>query len=95
MVDLTKEVSANHPGGLIQEVSSIYAIVNSLTENLPSIRRVQILVEGAEAETLAGHIDLSKPLRQDLSMTSFHETISKGIREEVIDDTSFREAPGK
>jgi spore germination protein GerM len=95
VVDLTKEVSANHPGGLIQEVSSIYAIVNSLTENLPSIRRVQILVEGAEAETLAGHIDLSKPLRQDLSMTPFHETTSKGIREEVIDDTSFREAPGK
>lgn len=95
VVDLTKEVSVNHPGGLTQEVSSIYAIVNSLTENLPSIQKVQILIEGAEAETLAGHIDLSRPLRQDLSMTSFHETTSRGIREEILDDTSSKMTPGK
>jgi len=95
VVDLTKEVSVNHPGGLTQEVSSIYAIVNSLTENLPSIQRVQILVEGAEAETLAGHIDLSQPMGQDLSMTSFHADTSKGIREEIIDDTPLKKVPGK
>ena len=95
VVDLTKEASVNHPGGLTQEVSSIYAIVNSLTRNLPSIERVQILIEGAEAETLAGHIDLSQPLRQDLSMTSLHETTSKGITEEIIDDTSPKGTPGK
>ena len=38
VVDLTKDVSVNHPGGLTGEVSSVYAIVNSLTANLPSIQ---------------------------------------------------------
>ncbi len=70
VVDLTKDASLNHPGGLTQEVSSIYSIVDSLTQNLPSVKRVQILIEGLESETLAGHIDLSHPLAEDLSMTS-------------------------
>lgn len=70
VVDLTKEASQNHPGGLTQEVSSIYSIVNSLTDNLHSIQTVQILIEGSEVETLAGHVDLGKPFLQDLSMTT-------------------------
>lgn len=69
-VDLTRDVVDAHPGGLTQEVSTIYAIVNALTENIPSIQRVQILVEGAEVETLAGHMDLSHAYERDLSMTS-------------------------
>ena len=72
-VDLTREVVDNHPGGLTREISSIYAIVDSLTENVPSIREVQILVDGAEVETLAGHVDLSRPYEQDLSMTTLAE----------------------
>jgi hypothetical protein len=30
---------------------------------------VQILIDGKESETLAGHVDISKPITQDLSMT--------------------------
>ena len=68
VVDITKEASHTHPGGLTQELASIYAVVNSLTQNVESIGQVQILIEGAEAETLAGHIDLTRPFREDLSM---------------------------
>jgi spore germination protein GerM len=69
VVDLTQDVSDRHPGGLTQEVSTVYAIVNSLTENISAIQKVQILIEGKEAETLAGHVVISKPFLQDLSMT--------------------------
>jgi hypothetical protein len=69
VVDLTQEASLHHPGGLMMELASIYSVVNSLTQNVSGISRVQILIEGAEAETLAGHIDLSQPLAEDLSMT--------------------------
>jgi hypothetical protein len=69
VVDLTREATDHHPGGLTQEVSSVYAIVNSLTENISAIEKVQILIDGSEAETLAGHIDISQPFLQDLSMT--------------------------
>jgi spore germination protein GerM len=70
VVDLTKEASSNHPGGISQEIASIYAVVDSLIENLPSVQQVQILVEGIEAETLAGHVDLTHPFSRDLSIVS-------------------------
>ena len=73
-VDLTRDVVEGHPGGLTSEISTIYAIVNSLTENVPSIHEVQILVDGAEVETLAGHVDLTRPYERDLSMTSLAES---------------------
>jgi Sporulation and spore germination len=69
VVDLTQEASRHHPGGLTMELASIYSVVNSLTQNVSEIDRVQILIEGAEAETLAGHIDLSRPFSEDLSIT--------------------------
>ena len=66
-VDLSPEASARHPGGSSTELLTVYAIVNAVTANLPTIRRVQILVDGREADTLAGHVDLRRPLQQDLS----------------------------
>ena len=61
-VDLSPEVSANHSGGSLSELFTIYSIVNALTVSLPSVRTVQILIDGREVETLAGHVDLRHPL---------------------------------
>jgi hypothetical protein len=66
-VDLSPEASTRHPGGSSTELLTVYAIVNAVTANLPTIQRVQILVDGREADTLAGHVDLRRPLQQDLS----------------------------
>jgi hypothetical protein len=33
---------------------------------LPAIQRVQILIDGREADTLAGHVDLRHPLQKQL-----------------------------
>lgn len=67
-VDFSSTISANHPGGMLNEQATVYSIVNSLTYNLPEIRQVKILVGGAEMETLAGHC-LLLPLGMDLSIT--------------------------
>ena len=64
-VDLGPEIAANHPGGSMAELFTIYAIVNAVTGNLPAISRVQILVDGREVDTLAGHIDLRRPLQRN------------------------------
>jgi hypothetical protein len=61
-VDLTGEVASTHPGGSLDELLTVYAIVDALTVNLPSITSVQILVDGKEVDTLAGHVDLRRPL---------------------------------
>jgi spore germination protein GerM len=65
-VDLSAEAKSAHPGGTTNELFAVYAIVNALTVNLPAISGVQILIDGKEADTLAGHLDLRRPLGQDL-----------------------------
>jgi hypothetical protein len=66
-VDLSREASAAHPGGTFGELLTVYSIVNAVTENLPAVRSVQILVDGHEVDTLAGHVDLRQPLHRGAS----------------------------
>lgn len=65
-VDLSADLQTNHPGGTTNETLTVYALVSALTANLPAVTGVQILVEGKEVETLAGHLDLRRPIEQDL-----------------------------
>jgi hypothetical protein len=67
-VDLSPEVSTMHPGGSTNELLTIYAIVNAVTANLSSVERVQILIGGKQADTLAGHVDLRRPFERDTSL---------------------------
>jgi len=69
-VDLGGEIRTKHPGGSLEEIFTTYAIVNALTVNLPAITRVQILIDGKEADTLAGHVDLRHPLQKNLKWTA-------------------------
>ena len=64
-VDLSAELQANHPGGTTSETLTVYALVSAVTSNLPAVTGVQILVEGREVDTLAGHLDLRRPIEQD------------------------------
>jgi spore germination protein GerM len=65
-VDLSVEARTNHTGGALDELFTVYAIVNALTTNLPAVTRVQILVDGKEVDTLSGHVDLRHPLQRNL-----------------------------
>lgn len=65
-VDLSPEATAAHPGGSLDEILAVYTLVNAVTVNLPAARSVQILVDGREVDTLAGHVDLRHPLHTNL-----------------------------
>ena len=65
-VDLSSDVRTKHPGGALEELFTVYSIVDAVTVNLPSVTRVQILVEGQEVDTLAGHVDVRHPLQKNL-----------------------------
>jgi hypothetical protein len=69
-VDLSGDVRTKHGGGALDELFTVYAIVDTLTVNLPAITRVQILIDGKEAETVAGHVDIRHPLQKNLSWSS-------------------------
>jgi spore germination protein GerM len=67
-VDLDPAVRDNHPGGSMNELFTVYTIVNALTTNLPEVQSVQLLIDGREVDTLAGHVDLRRPLRKNESL---------------------------
>ena len=66
-VDLGGAITSGHSGGSLNEALTVYAIVNALTVNMPDIAGVQILIEGREVDTLAGHLDLRFPLAKALN----------------------------
>jgi hypothetical protein len=66
-VDFSRELLTGHSGGSMDEVLTVYTIVEALTANLPAVTAVQLLVEGKQVETLAGHVDLRRPLAKNLA----------------------------
>jgi sporulation and spore germination protein len=66
-VDVSKEAAGGTEGSH-EELLSVYSIVNSLTVNFPAVKRVQILIEDRPVATLAGHVDLSRPLPADMTL---------------------------
>jgi hypothetical protein len=67
-VDLSKEARDGLAGGSDAELRTVYSVVDSITASFPSIARVQILVDNQTAATLAGHVDLSRPLPPDMTL---------------------------
>ena len=67
-VDFSKELVNLHPGGTSEELATLFSLVDSLTYNLPEVRRVHLLVEGAERDTLKEHLDLRRDYLPDMSI---------------------------
>ena len=59
-VNFSKSLTKLHPGGSSAEMASINSLTNSLTQNVPEIKKVKILVEGKELTSIKGHISTSK-----------------------------------
>jgi len=60
-LDFSSELVAAHPGGSAAEYCTIASIVRTVGENFPEIQRVQLLVDGAQVETIAGHLRADEP----------------------------------
>ena len=64
-VDLDPGIQAASHGGTMSEMMTVYTIVNAILTNLPNLQEVQILINGQETDTLAGHVDLRRPLKKN------------------------------
>jgi spore germination protein GerM len=67
-VDLSSDIATRHTGGSDAELATVYSVVNSLTSNFPAVKRVQILLDDRPATTLAGHVNLTRPLYPDMTL---------------------------
>ena len=58
-IDFSREGLGDFMPGIESETLAVYSMVDSLTGNIPAIKRVKFLVEGQEVDTLEGHVDLT------------------------------------
>jgi hypothetical protein len=72
IADFSDELSTKTPSGILSEQVALDSLVQTLGANVNGIQRLKILVHGQEADTLAGHIDLSGffPVPQAISDTA-------------------------
>lgn len=56
-VSFDKNLIKLHPGGSAGEMATIYSLANTLTTNIPKVKKVKLLVDGKEIESIKGHID--------------------------------------
>ena len=62
-LDFSRHLAEMHIGGTTAEIITIKSILQTVYVNFPEkIQSVQILIEGQEVNTIAGHIDISHPL---------------------------------
>jgi germination protein M len=61
-LDFSQELVAGLRGGSASELMVLTSLLRTLAVAFPDIESAQILVDGLEVETLAGHIDLTRPL---------------------------------
>jgi spore germination protein GerM len=66
--DFSEELVQGMTGGSSDELLTLYAIVDSLTLNVSEIKRVAVLVNGRERDTLGGHVDIRRPLVTDKTL---------------------------
>lgn len=64
-VNFGRELRAFHWGGTSGERLTIRSLVRTLGANFPAVSAVRLLEEGHPLESLAGHVDLSRPLWVD------------------------------
>jgi hypothetical protein len=59
IADFSDALASETPSGILSEQLAVDSIVQTLAANVDSIHQLKILIHGQEADTLAGHLDLS------------------------------------
>mgnify|MGYP005840699803 CR=1 FL=1 len=83
-VNFSRHLVDYHPGGSLAELLSLASLANSLTENYPYIRQVQLLITGERQQTLKGHARIDQPLS---AAFAFNQPPATGPYPEAADAT--------
>jgi hypothetical protein len=59
IADFSEAMSGAMPSGILSEQTAVDSIVKTLGANVSAVHQLKILIRGQEAETLAGHVDLT------------------------------------
>ena len=59
IADFSEALATSLPSGIASEQLAVNSMARTLEANVPEVKRLKILIHGQEAETLAGHVDLT------------------------------------
>ena len=59
IADFADTFATGTPSGILSEQLAVDSITRTLAASVPQVRRLKILLHGQEADTLAGHLDLT------------------------------------
>jgi len=68
LIDFGEGLNQGLPDGSSAEMMAVYSIVDTICVNFPRIKKVQLMLNGAKADTLKGHVDLREPLEPDMTL---------------------------
>ena len=66
-IDLGSEIKKNFRGDAYGEMNVLAGLFKGMKNIVPGLSAIKILIEGKEAETFGGHIDISKPLGEEIA----------------------------
>jgi hypothetical protein len=70
IADFSDALTTEMPSGILNEQLAVDSIAQTLAANVSSIKQLKILIHGQEADTLAGHLDLSPLISVSLASQS-------------------------
>lgn len=70
VADFSEALATSTPSGIESEQMAVDSITKTLQANVPQVQRLKILIHGQEADTLAGHLDLTGTFPVNLNAAS-------------------------
>lgn len=66
-IDLGEEIKRNFSGGAIEELKLIAGLYKGVKAAVPGCTALKLLIQGSEAESFGGHIDISRPIGDEVA----------------------------
>lgn len=66
-IDFSSEIKKKFRGDAYGEMNVLAGLFKGMKNIVPGLSAIKILIEGKEAETFGGHIDISKPLGEEIA----------------------------
>lgn len=66
-MDFSDELKKNYHMDISQELNFLAGLFNGIRASVPGLTAMKILIEGKEADSLGGHIDISRPIGEEIA----------------------------
>ncbi len=66
-IDIGAELKRNFKGDAYEELAVIAGLYKNIKSTIPGFTALMLLIEGSEAESFGGHIDLSRPIGEEIA----------------------------